>query len=168
MKQIFIFIILLLLLGCNSTMRNNAVSSDFNCPRIFFSQEDKVYINRGTSVDDIQIKAEFNNFAINKECQKKQNTALIPIDVLIVVKPMDNIENSSLFLPIYISLLDANDKILETQYFSILGSINKDSETNDFIESDIKDKLTIVTKYLNTSQLVIGFMLNEEQRGLLN
>ena len=48
------------------------------------------------------------------------------------------------------------------------SSINKDSETNDFIESDIRDKLTIVTKYLNTSQLVIGFMLNEEQKGLLN
>ena len=168
MKQIFIFIILLLLLGCNSTMRNKVVSSDFNCPSVFFAQEDKVFINNSISVDDIQIKAEFNNFAINKECQKKQNTALIPIDVLIVIKPMDNIENSSLFLPIYISLLDANDKILETQYFSILGSINKDSETNDFIESDIKDKLTIVTKYLNTSQLVIGFMLNEEQKGLLN
>jgi len=168
MKQIFIFIVLLVLLGCNSTMRNKVVSSDFNCPRVFFSQEDKVYINNSISIDDIQIKAEFNNFAINKECQQKQNTALIPIDVLIVVKPMDNLENSSLFLPIYISLLDMNDKILETQYFSVLGSINKNSETNDFIESDIKDKLTIVTKYLNTSQLVIGFMLNEEQKGLLN
>ena len=168
MKQIFIFIILLLLLGCNSTMRNKVVSSDFNCPSVFFAQEDKVFINNSISVDDIQIKAEFNNFAINRECQQKQNTALIPIDVLIVIKPMDNLENSLLFLPIYISLLDANDKILETQYFSILGSLNKDSETNDFIESESKDTLTVVTKYLNTSQLVIGFMLNEGQRGLLN
>ena len=168
MKQIFIFIILLLLLGCNSTMRNKVVSSDFNCPSVFFAQEDKVFINNSISVDDIQIKAEFNNFAINRECQQKQNTALIPIDVLIVIKPMDNLENSLLFLPIYISLLDANDKILETQYFSILGSLNKDSETNDFIESESKDTLTVVTKYLNTSQLVIGFMLNEEQKGLLN
>jgi len=149
-------------------MRNKVVSSDFNCPSVFFAQEDKVFINNSISVDDIQIKAEFNNFAINRECQQKQNTALIPIDVLIVIKPMDNLENSLLFLPIYISLLDANDKILETQYFSILGSLNKDSETNDFIESESKDTLTVVTKYLNTSQLVIGFMLNEGQRGLLN
>jgi len=168
MKKIFIFIVLLLLLGCNSTMKNKVVSLDFNCPRVFFSQEDKIYINNSISVDDIQIKAEFNNFAINKECQQKKNTAFIPIDVLIVVKPMDNLENSSLFLPIYISLLDSDDKILETQYFSILGSINKDSETNDFIESDIKNRITIVTKYLDTSQLVLGFMLNKEQKRLLN
>jgi hypothetical protein len=109
-----------------------------------------------------------NNFAINTQCQQQENIAVIPLDILIVAKPMDNLEESLLFFPVYILLLDANDKILETQYFSVSGLMNKNPETNSFIESDITDRLQIVTKYLDTSQLVLGFMLDDEKRDLLN
>ena len=61
-----------------------------------------------------------------------------------------------------------NDDVLETQYFYVSAFINQNSETNDFIESDIKDQLQIVTEYLNTTQLVIGFMLDDQKRDLLN
>ena len=168
MKQLFIFILFLPLLGCGNIIKNKQTSTDFNCPRVFFSSDDRVYIDNSISFDDITIKAEFNNYAINKKCQQQDNLAVIPLDILIVAKPMSNLEVSFISLPVYITLLDDNDEVLETQYFSVSGLINKNTETNIFTESDIIDRLQIVTQQLETTQLVLGFMLDNEKRDLLN
>ena len=168
MKQLFIFILFFPLLGCGNIIKNKQTSADFNCPRVFFSSDDRVYIDGSFSFDDITIKAEFNNFAIKKKCQQQENIAVILLDILIVAKPQSNLEESILYLPVYISLLDNNNEILETQYFSVSGMVNKNTETNIFMESDITDRLQIVTKNLETTQLVLGFMLDKEKRDLLN
>ena len=168
MKQLFILILFLPLLGCGNIIKNKQTSIDFNCPRVFFSSDDRIYIDNSISLDDITIKAEFNNYAINKKCQQQDNLAVIPLDILIVAKPMSNLEESFISLPVYISLLDDNDEVLETQYFSVSGLINKNTETNIFIESDVTDRLQIVTQQLETKQLVLGFMLDKEKRDLLN
>ena len=55
-----------------------------------------------------------------------------------------------------------------SQYFSVSGMLNKNNETNIFVESDIIDQLKIVTQRLEVTQLVIGFMLDSEKRDLLN
>ena len=168
MKQLFILILFLPLLGCGNIIKNKQTSIDFNCPRVFFSSDDRIYIDNSISLDDITIKAEFNNYATNKKCQLQENLAVIPLDILIVAKPMNNLEESFITLPVYISLLDDNDEILETQYFSVSGIMNKNTETNIFMESDITDRLQIVTQQLETTQLVLGFMLDNEKRDLLN
>ena len=168
MKQLFILILFLPLLGCGNIIKDKQTSIDLNCPRVFFSSEDRIYIDNSISFDDIAIKAEFNNYAINKKCQQQENIAVIPLDILIVAKPMNNLEESFITLPVYISLLDDNDEILETQYFSVSGIMNKNTETNIFMESDITDLLRIVTQQLETTQLVLGFMLDKEKRNLLN
>ena len=168
MKQLFILILFLPLLGCGSIIKNKQASTDFNCPRVFFSSDDRIYIDNSISLDDITIKAEFNNYAINTKCQQQKNIAVIPLDILIVAKPLSNLEEPILSLPVYISLLNDNDEILETQYFSVSGLVNKNNESNIFIESDITDRLQIVTQQLETTQLVLGFMLDNEKRNLLN
>ena len=168
MKQLFIIILFLPLLGCGNIIKNKQTSIDFNCPRVFFSSDDRIYIDNSISLDDITIKAEFNNYATNKKCQLQENLAVIPLDILIVAKPMNNLEEPFITLPVYISLLDDNDEILETQYFSVSGIMNKNTETNIFMESDITDRLRIVTQQLETTQLVLGFMLDKEKRNLLN
>ena len=168
MKQLFISILFLPLLGCGNIIKNKQTSIDFNCPRVFFSSDDRIYIDNSISLDDITIKAEFNNYATNKKCQLQENLAVIPLDILIVAKPMNNLEESFITLPVYISLLDDNDEILETQYFSVSGIMNKNTETNIFMESDITDRLQIITQQLKTTQLVLGFMLDKEKRNLLN
>ena len=168
MKKLFIFILFLPLLGCGNIINNKQTSLDFNCPSVFFSSEDRIYIDNSISLDDITIKAELNNYAINEKCQQQENIAIIPIDILIIAKPMRNLEELFLSLPIYISLLNDNDEILETQYFSVSGVVNKNNETNNFVESDITDRLKIVTQQLEVTQLVLGFMLDNEKRNLLN
>ena len=168
MKQLFIIILFLPLLGCVNIIKNNQTSADFNCPRVFFSSEDRVYIDNSISFDDITIKAEFNNYAINQKCQQQDNLALIPLDILIVANPISNLEESFISLPVYIALLDNNDEVLETQYFSVSGLVNKNTETNKFIESDVTDRLQIITQELETTQLVIGFMLDNGKKDLLD
>ena len=168
MKRLFIFILFLPILGCGNIIKNKQTSIDFNCPRVFFSSDDRIYIDNNISLDDITIKAELNNYDINEKCQQQENIAIIPIDILIIAKPMRNLEELFLSLPIYISLLNDNDEILETQYFSVSGVVNKNNETNNFVESDITDRLKIVTQQIGVTQLVIGFMLDNEKRDLLN
>ena len=71
MKQLFIIILFLPLLGCGNIIKNKQTSTDFNCPRVFFSSDDRIYIDNSISLDDITIKAEFNNYAINKNVSNK-------------------------------------------------------------------------------------------------
>ena len=168
MKRLFIFILFLPILGCGNIIKNKQTSIDFNCPRVFFSSDDRIYIDNNISLDDITIRAEFNNYSFNEKCHQQENIAVIPIDILIIAKPMSNLEDPILPLPVYISLLNDNDEILETQYFSVSGMLNKNNETNIFVESDIIDQLKIVTQRLEVTQLVIGFMLDNEKRDLLN
>ena len=168
MKKIFILMLFFPLLACNSIIKNKQSFKEFNCPSVFFSPKDKTYIDKSTSIDDILFKGQLNNFAVNNLCQQKENIAIIPLDILIIAEPMNSFENSQLNFPVFISLLDNNDKILETQYFLVSGVMKKNPETNIFVESDITYKLKIVTEYLNTSQIIVGFMLDDKKKFLLD
>ena len=81
---------------------------------------------------------------------------------------MDELTNPDVSIPLYAVLLDQNDQVLETQYFMVYNSIEKNFETKNFIETDITDKLYIITKNLGTKQIIIGFMLDDEKRLLVN
>ena len=168
MKKIFIFLLFSALLSCNNINKNIQTSLDFNCPRVFFSGQDRIYVDNSTSIDDASIKAKLNNSVVSKKCQQKDELAIIPLDVLIIAQPMNILEEPEINIPIYISLLDRNDNVLETQYFMFSGFINKNPETNKYIETDISDRLTIITKNLETSQVVLGFMIDDKKRNLIN
>ena len=171
MKKLLIFILLLSLFGCNKIINNKQISHNQNCPRIFFSSEDKIFIEtigNSNSFDDISLKAELNNFAIVQKCYQKDDIAIIPLDILIITKPMDRLENSDVSIPLYVLLLDRKNQVLESQYFMVSGSIKKNFENNAFIETDITDRLNIITENLETAEIVIGFMLDDKKRLLLN
>ena len=158
-------------MGCNTIGKNKQTSEDFSCPRVFFSSEDRVFIDTvegGTSIDDITYKAELNNFAFIDKCLQQNEAAVIPLDILIIAQPMDALKNGDVSIPLYAELLDQNDQVLETQYFMVSKSIKKNFDTKSFMETDITDRLYIITKNLETNQIVIGFMLDDEKRLLLN
>ena len=171
MKNLLIFILFLTLFGCSKIIKNNQTSLNFNCPRIFFSSDDRNYIDTAggsDNLDNVLLKAELNNFAIIEQCQLHDNIVIIPLDVLIIAQPMERFDKEEIKFPLYVSLLDKNNNLLETQYFMISNSIKKIFETNVFIETDITDRLEIITENLETSQLVIGFMIDNKKRELLN
>ena len=158
-------------MGCNTIGKNKQTSEDFSCPRVFFSSEDRIFIDTsegGTSIDDITYKAELNNFAFIDKCLQQNEAAVIPLDILIIAQPMEALKNGDVSIPLYAELLDQNDQVLETQYFMVSKSIEKNFDTKNFMETDITDRLYIITKNLETNQIVIGFMLDDEKRLLLN
>ena len=171
MKKLLILLLFLGLFGCNSISINKQVSNNFNCPRVFFSSEDKIFIDTnevGTTIDDVTFKAELNNFAFNDKCFQQNEVSVIPLEILIIAQPMSELKNPDVSIPLYAVLLDQNDKVLETQYFMVSTSIKKNSETKNFIETDITDKLNIITKNFETNKIVIGFMLDDEKKLLVN
>ena len=171
MKKLLISLLFFGLFGCNSIVKNKQVLNNFNCPRVFFSSEDRIFIDTnevGTSIDDVLFKAELNNFAFNEKCSQQNEVSVIPLEILIIAQPMGELKNPDVSIPLYAVLLDQNDKVLETQYFMINSSIKKNFETKNFIETDITDKLNIITKNFETNQIVIGFMLDDEKKMLVN
>ena len=171
MKKFLFFILFLPLLSCNSLIIGNSKFNDFNCPSVFFSANEIFFVdtlNERASIDNIYIKAELNNFAINKTCQQNEEIIIIPLDVLIVLKPMENISNEEVNIPLFVTLLDQNDNILETQYFMISGLVKTNPETRTYIETDIIDTIEIISNKFGVSQVVVGFMLDENKRKLLN
>ena len=139
MKKLLIFYLLLSLFGCNNIIKNKQTSENFNCPRIFFSSEDRVFIEtigNSNSFDDVSLKAELNNFAIIEKCYVQSEVVFIPLNVLIVAQPMNMLENPNVSMPLYAILLDKDDKIIETQYFMVSASIKKNFETKAFLETD--------------------------------
>ena len=171
MKKILILLLFFSLMGCNTIGKNKQTLEDFSCPRVFFSSEDRVFIDTvegGTSIDDITYKAELNNFAFIDKCLQQNEAAVIPLDILIIAQPMEALKNGDVSIPLYAELLDQNDQVLETQYFMVSKSIEKNFDTKSFKETDITHRLNIITKNLQTNQIVIGFMLDNEKRLLLN
>ncbi len=171
MIKLLILILFLTLFGCNTIGKNKQSLNNFNCPRVFFSSEDRIFINTiedGTTIDDVSFKAELNNFALIEKCSQNNEVTIIPLDILIVAHPMELLENPDVSIPIYAILLDQNDQVLDTQYFMVSSSIKKNFETKNFIETDIKDKLFIITKNLEIAEIVIGFMLDDKKNLLVN
>tara|TARA_Y100000739_G_C20470383_1_gene401031 strand:+ start:189 stop:704 length:516 start_codon:yes stop_codon:yes gene_type:complete len=171
MKKLLIFFLLLPFFGCNNINKNKQTSDNLNCPRIFFSSEDKIFIEtigNSNSFDDISLKAELNNFAIVEKCYQKDDIAIIPLDILIITQPMDKLKNTDVSMPLYAMLLDQKNQVLESQYFMVSGLIKTNFENNTFIETDITNRLKIITENLETAQIVIGFMLDDNKRLLLN
>ena len=70
-------------------------------------------------MDNVLLKAELNNFAIIEQCQLHDNIVIIPLDVLIIAQPMERFDKEEIKFPLYVSLLDKNNNLLETQYFMI-------------------------------------------------
>ncbi len=111
MKKLMIFLIFFALLGCNSIIKNKQTSDNFNCPRVFFSSEDRIFVDAykdSTLIDDVTLKAELNNFALTKKCYKQNKNVIIPIDILIIAEPTNNLKNPNVSIPLYAILFDQN------------------------------------------------------------
>ena len=72
MKKILIFFIFLILIGCSSIReKNSSKISIIDCPKVFFSAENKVYTGENINnldLEQINFKASLNNYAFTNGC----------------------------------------------------------------------------------------------------
>ena len=171
MKKNLIFVLLLFILSCTSEKQQTIVK----CPDIFFSEEDRIYVTSDENplnMENISYRAELNNYFINEGCTVLNNVLSGNLSLLFVIKPIDLIKEHIL-LPYYIAILNPEDEILDIQYYSIQGVMQKDLETSMYIETEIIDTvdINIPNKDLKTNlktSIVIGFMLDQEKIKILN
>jgi len=166
MKNILVFFAFFLLFACDSLNKLNKSEELIACPDVFFSGEHRDYIhfeNESLNLQNISYSANINNYDFIQNCSKNEHSFKIPIDILIVAKPI-KVSSANLKLPIYTILLDENDDLIETQYFLIESSLTRDSDNRSFVESEIYGKLEIVTSNkIAIDNIIVGFMINEEK-----
>ncbi|SVA87149.1 uncharacterized protein METZ01_LOCUS140003, partial [marine metagenome] len=167
-KNNLFILIFFLLLGCSSqtTVSTNATLKT-SCPIVLFSSEHNQYITGNTkpiTTENIRYRAEINNYAFNSECSIKDNVFQAELSLLFVVKS-DLTEESSITLPFYVAILNANDEVVDMQYYQVDGDLMSESENANYIETEltktIKLQIPIFNEEeLNQNKVVVGFMLD--------
>ncbi len=172
MKIFLIYIVLLFLLNCNGEKQQTTAEK---CPRAFFSKEHQIYITSDQiplDIENISYKAELNNYLFNNDCFVSNNVLTVNITLLFVIKPI-NVGNENILLPFYIATLNAEDKVVDMQYYSVEAVMQKDSETFNYTETEVTKNIVIriPNKDMETNlktKMIIGFMLDQEKIELLN
>ena len=176
MKNNLFILIFFLLLGCSSqtTVSTNAAVKT-SCPTVLFSSEHSQYITGNTkpiTTENIRYRAEINNYAFNSECSIKDNIFQAELSLLFIVKP-DLTEESSIILPFYLAVLNANDEVVDMQYFQVDGDLMSESENANYIETELTKTIKFQIPIFNEEEfsqniVVVGFMLDKKKLEILN
>ena len=176
MKNNLFILFFFLLVGCtpNTTVSTNATVKTF-CPIVLFSSEHSQYITGNTkpiTTENIRYRAEINNYAFNSECLIKDNIFQAELSLLFIVKP-DLTEESSIILPFYVAVLNANDEVVDMQYYQVDGDLMSESENANYIETELTKTIKLQIPSLNEEELnqnkvVVGFMLDKKKLEILN
>ena len=176
MKNNLFILIFFLLVGCtpNTTVSTNAITKT-SCPIALFSSEHSQYITGNTkpiTTENIRYRAEINNYAFNSECSIKDNIFQAELSLLFIVKP-DLTEESSIILPFYAAVLNANDEVVNMQYFQVDGDLMSESENANYIETELTKTIKLQIPFFNEEEfsqnkVVVGFMLDKKKLEILN
>ena len=171
MKKILIFFLLFLSISCSSNLLTKKSAESIDCPPVFFASENRNYIDgeeKPLTLDNVSFKAEINNYAFNKSCFQENDIRTFPLDILFIIDPIKPTA-PNVILPLYVALLDSDQKLFEMQYFSISGEMKNDPTTRGYLETELSNSINIITSKNNSvSSLVIGFMLDKNKKELLN
>ena len=176
MKKNLFILIFFLLVGCtpNTTVSTNTAVKT-SCPIVLFSSEHSQYITGNTqpiTTENIRYRAEINNYAFNSECSIKDNIFQAELSLLFIVKP-DLTEESSAILPFYVAVLNANDEVVDMQYYQVDGDLKDEPENANYIETELTKTIklqisSLSEEELNESKVVVGFMLDKKKLEILN
>ena len=161
MKKILLFFAIILIFGCESIQRKNDEIVKINCPSVYFSSENRVYIDGSlNSIDfeDIGYKATINNFGFVNGCYNESNRNIFSLDILILVEPI-NLKIDNVSLPIFVLLYDDQEKILSRQYFKVQTELSYGTENSSNGTIDVVDTLNVIMdEGQNVDSFTIGFV----------
>ena len=176
MKNNLFILIFFLLLGCSSqtTVSTNAAVKT-SCPTVLFSSEHSQYITGNTkpiTTENIRYRAEINNYVFNSECSTKDNVFHAELSLLFIVKP-DLTEESGIILPFYVAILNANDEVVDMQYYQVDGDLRGEPENANYIETELTKTIKLQIPLLDDqehsqNQVIVGFMLDKKKLEILN
>ncbi len=121
MKKISLFFVLILLFGCQQITNNSNKFVKIDCPKVYFSSENKVYSEGNINNLDLELinfKASLNNYAFTNDCFFDSVNNNYNLDLLILIEPLNPKENK-ISLPLFVILYDEKDYVIDRKYFSI-------------------------------------------------
>ena len=171
MKKIYLFLLLLILIGCGHNPISQTSSVSIACPPIFFASEHKRYVgslSKLLTLDNIAYQAEINNAVFKNQCQMKDNIFSSDLSLLFIVLPLEKIQ-SIINLPFYVAVVDENKDVRDIQYYSITGVFKKNPENAELIETEIIETIRVSLTSMDESlSIIIGFMLDKQRFEILN
>ena len=161
MKKLLLFFLFIPFLGCNSILDRNKEITLIQCPNVFFSLENNVFLygdKENTDLEKISYKASLNNYGFSDNCSSDQFYNNYPIDLLVLIEPFKP-KDSNINLPIFILFYDENNNVIEKQYFRIIGKLKYNNESSLYNETEVLKNLNItVENKKNVNSLTIGFV----------
>ncbi len=161
MKKLLLLFIFIYLLGCSSIRNESTEIAVIDCPRVFFSSENKVYIdglNDTIDLEKVNFKASLNNYGFVGDCVFDKEYNNINIDLLIITEPI-NPKDENVNLPIFILFYNENDELVERQFFRINSTLNYNEDTSKYETTDIIENLNIfVENNKKINSITIGFV----------
>ena len=123
-------------------------------------------------MENIRYRAEINNYVFNSECSIKDNIFQAELSLLFIVKP-DLTEESSIILPFYAAILNANDEVVDMQYYQVEGDLKSESENANYFETELTKTIKLQMPLLDDqehsqNQVIVGFMLDKKKLGIIN
>ena len=171
MKNIYLFLILLFIIGCEFNPLSKTSSVTISCPSVLFASEHKTYVGSLSEIitlDNIAYQAEINNAVFTKGCHLKDNEFSSNLSLLFIVSPLEESQNM-INLPFYVAVVNESKDVQDIQYYLIKDVFQKNLETNELIETDLTKPILINLPSMDKSSfVVIGFMLDKNRLEILN
>ena len=97
---------------------------------------------------------------------------MLSASLLFIAKP-DLTEESSIILPFYVAILNANDEVVDIQYYQVDGDLMSESENANYIETELTKTIKFQIPIFNEEEfsqniVVVGFMLDKKKLEILN
>ena len=173
MKNNFFFLILFLLLGCTSKTTFTVIK--IPCPNVLFASEHKKYITNNTqsaSIENISYRADINNYSFNTGCSLINELFEAKLSLLFIVKP-EKAQVSDIILPFYVAVLNADDELVEIQYYQTNGNLKYEPEDENYIETELIKTIKLQIPFLNDqnysrNKVIVGFMIDKKKIKILN
>ena len=134
MKKLLPFFIIIHLIGCSGISDKDIEVVQIDCPTVFFSAENSVYVDgdvESIDLENINFIASLNNYAFVQNCFSNLNEKNYNLELLILADPM-NPKNEIVNLPIFVLFYDKEEKLIDSQYFRIEGNLNYNQNSSEY------------------------------------
>ena len=161
MKILLTFFVFILLFGCSNFQNMSKNSTIIDCPSVYFSSENKVYVQgdiENIDLNQISYKASLNNYGFLKNCTTTSISQNYYLDLLIVVEPINPI-NKEVNFPLFAIIYDSKDQIIDKQFFRLRGELNYNKTTEEYEITELMSSIDIfIDPKSSVSSITLGFV----------
>lgn len=161
MKKILIFFIFIYHIGCSGSPDQGKKAVIIDCPRVFFSSENNVYVDGGKEsidLENVNYRASLNNYGFVGDCTSNIDYNKFNLELLIIAEPF-NPKDDHINLPIFVLTYDSENILIDKQYFRIEDNLKYNNENSNYEITEVIGNLNIILELeKELDSITIGFV----------